>query len=98
MGKTVLQQIYDNEAGPGEAFLCNDPVCRKLNREIGGDYEYFKSRFSPEDWSRFQEMENRINARSCQHNYANFAYGFRLGVGLMLEVIADDGGLGRNDE
>jgi len=94
MSKTILQRIYDDEAGPGETFLCDDPLCRELNREISDDYDYFRGRMSPEDWKRFEKMDNLISERSCASSYANFTYGFRLGVRMMVEVLADSGGSG----
>ncbi|MEL7564742.1 MAG: DUF6809 family protein [Dehalobacterium sp.] len=97
MAKTLLQQLYDGEIYPGEVITCKGPKYRELTCKIIDEMEYFKKMLSPEDWNRFEKLDDMKFERSSDYTFAHFTYGFRLGVGLMVEALANGGKLVRND-
>jgi len=98
MSKTLLQQLYDGEIYPAEVIRCKTPEYKELNHKISDETEYFMERLSPDDWKRFEKLEDMKCDRSDAYVFANFTYGFRLGVGLMIEALANGGELVREDE
>lgn len=89
MTETLLKQLYNGEIYPSETINCKAPEYRELSHKISDETEYFKATLSPEDWSRLEQLDDMIHDRSAAYSYENFLYGFRLGVGLMIEVLTD---------
>lgn len=97
MSKSLLQQLYDGEVYPSENIKCNTLEYRELGGKIVEEKQYFKATLSPDDWSRFDKLEDMLYERSSAYAFTNFTYGFRLGVGLMIEALAN-GGVIRDEE
>lgn len=89
MTETLLKQLYNGEIYPSETINCKAPEYRELSHKISDETEYFKKTLSPEDWSRLEQLDDMIHDRSAAYSYENFSYGFRLGVGLMIEALTD---------
>lgn len=89
MTETLLKQLYNGEIYPSEIINCKDPQYRELSHKISDETEYFKKTLSPEDWKRLEQLDDMIDDRSAACSYENFSYGFRLGMGLMIEVFTD---------
>ena len=66
---------------------CKAPEYRELSYKISDETEYFKKTLSPEDWKRLEQLDDMIYDRSAAYSYENF--GYRLGVGLMIEALMD---------
>lgn len=88
MSKTLLQQLYDGEIYPGEAIWCKNHEYRELAQKIDNETEYFRKILSPEDWNRFENLYDMVTDKMSPYSYENFLYGFRLGVGMMVETFA----------
>ncbi|OPX87135.1 DUF6809 family protein [Pelotomaculum sp. PtaB.Bin117] len=97
MAKNLLQQLYDGEIYPREVITCEGPKYRELTRKIIDETEYFKKILLPEDWKRFEKLDDMKFERSSDYTFANFTYGFQLGVGLIVEALANGGKLVRNN-
>ncbi len=89
MTETLLKQLYNGEIYPGETINCKDPEYWELSKKISEKTEYFKKTLSREDRSRLEQLDDMIHDRSSAYSYENFSYGFRLGVGPMIEVLTD---------
>lgn len=83
----ILKQLYHGELYPDEAIMTSNPNYLKIQDRINGDYEHFKEKMSVEDAKRLEGLKNQTNDISAMEGYENFAYGFKLGVALMLEVF-----------
>ncbi len=90
MAKTLLQQLYDGEIYPADQIVPKNPQYRELCRKLGQEKQYLRERFD-----EMGDMHLEI-ASLC--GYEDFAYGFRLGAGLMIEALVSGNGLSRNDE
>ena len=89
MSKSLLQQLYDGEIYPAECVFPNESKDKKLNRNISNETKYFQSILSPENWKRFEQLDNMKSDRTLDYQYAFFAYGFRLAVGLIIEGLGN---------
>lgn len=85
--KTLLQQLYSGEVYPAEKIVVKTPEYRELNRKISDEITYFNSVLSPKDGERFADLGDMELQRSSAYAFENFVYGFRLGMGLMLETL-----------
>ncbi|MFI8715678.1 hypothetical protein QIH01_08505 [Brevibacillus brevis] len=90
MAKTLLQQLYDGEIYPAEQIVPKSPEYTELLRKLGTEKQYLRERFD-----EMGDMHLEI-ASLC--GYEDFAYGFRLGAGLMIEALVSGNGLSRNNE
>ena len=98
MSKSLLQHLYDGEIYPAENILPKTPEYRKLTHEISDETHYFKDKLSPDDWKRFEKLKDMEDERTSAYIFENFAYGFRLSMGLTIEALLNDGGLVRNND
>lgn len=87
MSKTLLQKLYDGEIYPAEQIVPRDPEYRETSRKISDEKEYFQEILTENDRQRFDKlMDSRYETESMD-SYESFVYGFRLGVGLMVETL-----------
>lgn len=87
----VLKDWYDGYIFPAENIIPKDPEYHALGNKIGVEKDYFAGRLSQEDCTRFQQLYELVLKESNIYAYANFVYGFKLGMLLMQEVVADGG-------
>lgn len=85
--KSLLQGLYAGEISPDELIVPKSREYRSMNRKIGEEKEYLKSRLSVEDCKRFEELDYLLMQTGSMNSEASFSYGFRLGVMLMIEVF-----------
>lgn len=88
--KSLLEQIYDGEFFPGELIRAKDPDYLPLCREVEKAYQYLCAALNDEGKQQLERMDNLRIQTSCMDAYANFAFGFRYGALLMLEIIAGE--------
>jgi hypothetical protein len=98
MAKTLLKQLFDGEIYPAEQIVPKSPEYKELCQKLIAEKKYLRERLSASDQERFEAMENMSQAIAAIYEYEDFSYGFRLGVGLMIEVFANSNGLHRGDE
>lgn len=98
MTKSLLQQLYDGEIYPAEQIVLKSPKHRELSRKLGEEKEYIRERLSVSDRERFEEMDSLYQEITSLYNYENFLYGFRLGVGLIIETPTTGNGFFKNND
>ena len=88
MKKTLLEQLYYCDFLPSESIQPSDPdyksTCQKIDEEI----TFLSERLSSGDKERLDTLVNLLFDKSCMTDYDNFAYGFRVGAQLILELMA----------
>lgn len=89
MSKALLQQLYDGEIYPAEQINPRNPEYRELCRKLGAERDYFREKFSGNERERFDGMDDMYHTMMAVYGYEDFACGFRLGAGLMAEVLSD---------
>lgn len=98
MGKPLLQQLYDGEIYPAEQIVPKSLEYTELLRKLSVEKKYLREKLSASDRERFDEIGNMHLEIASLCGCKDFAYGFQLGVGLMIEALASGNGLSHDDE
>ena len=78
---------------PNEHVTSNDPQYLKLSQKTSESKKIWKERLSEEE---FDELEALLDLYAQTHGMeltTIFKYGFRLGAGVMIEVLTGEEGL-----
>ncbi len=86
---TLLEQLYRGKIYPAENIVVRTQEYKDLKQKINDEKIYFKSILSSDDGKRFADLSDMELDRSAVYAFENFAYGFRLGMGLILETLND---------
>lgn len=84
---SILDDLYSGRIYPFEKILSKDKQYRPTNEKIGELREYFIEKLPPGDREKFNQWNHLIHESNYMDSYANFAYGFRLGIILLLDVL-----------
>lgn len=90
MSKSLLQKLYDGEIYPAEKICVRTPEFKELTRILSDEKQYFMNSLTPDEWKKFESIENLQIEKSSAYAFENFTYGFRLGVKLMIEAFGTD--------
>ncbi len=89
---SILRRLFSGELYPSEQIVPHDADYRSVTRKISDEKDYFKSRLSPADNERLEEMDGLRLDMAGMDSYACFSYGFKLGALLMCETFMSDDG------
>lgn len=84
---SILKDLYDGKIYPLDAIIPQDKEYQKTNEMIGEMRDYFEEKISSKDKEKFEQWTNLMRDSAYMEAYANFAYGFRLGMALWLDVL-----------
>jgi len=98
LGNSLLKRLYDGEIYPAEQTNPKQPEYKELLRKLSGEKEYFREKLPESDRERFDEIGNMYLEIASLCGYEDFAYGFRLGAGLMAEALVNGDGLARDED
>ncbi|MHA6530120.1 DUF6809 family protein [Paenibacillus sp. BAC0078] len=85
--RSHLEQMYHGNLSPDEKVIPTDPQYRQLSRKTSETIEAWRKRHSEEE---FNELETLLELYGQTHGMelaSSFTYGFRLGAGIMVEVL-----------
>jgi len=84
---SFVKDLYYGEISPWERGRPQDPKYADFTRRIIDIQKHFKDTLPPEQWKRFEELEN-LNTQSLSiDNLGAFSYGLSMGILLMIDVI-----------
>ena len=84
---SILDDLYNGRIYPFEQIVPADKNYRPVNAKVGEMREYFIEKLPPEDREKFSQWHSLIHEVNYMDSYANFVYGFRLGLLLGLETL-----------
>ncbi|WP_405115728.1 DUF6809 family protein [Paenibacillus sp. FSL K6-1217] len=90
---SILESLYHGNLHPDENIIPDDPQFSILRKRTSEIIEVWKGRLSTE---QFDELEALLDLYGQTHGMelaASFKYGFRLGAGIMVEVLTGEEGL-----
>ncbi|MEK5026781.1 MULTISPECIES: DUF6809 family protein [Paenibacillus] len=93
--RSLLDQLFHGNLCPDEKVVPNDPHYRQASRKTSETVEAWRKRHSEEE---FDELEKLLDLYGQTHGMelaSSFAYGFRLGAGIMVEVLTGKDELAR---
>ena len=88
--KTLLEQMYDGEFFPSEAVVSSNPDYVVMSHQEGEEIKYIASRLNDEDRVRFDKLVDLMGETEHMNDCANFAYGLRTGIILMIELFTSE--------
>lgn len=84
----IIKDLYNGELYPFENINPQDKEYQKTEIKTGEMKKHLWEKMSPEDQEKFEEWNRLQHECRCMEAYANFAYGFRLGIMMMVDVLA----------
>ncbi len=94
--KTLLEELYNGNVFPNELIVPRDPEYTRLNAKISEAIETWREKLSADDFKRLDSLIDLVGESGYLVETDTFIYGFRLGAGIMLEVMAEKDSLYRN--
>lgn len=86
---SILEDLYSGKIYPSEEIVPKEKNYRSINKEVGEFREYFREKIAPEDKEKFSQWDTLVHDTHYMECYANFSYGFRLGIMLLIDVLTD---------
>lgn len=84
---SVLEDLYSGNIYPSEHIVPQNKNYRPFSKEAGNLRNYFQQKMPVEDKEKFIHFDQLIQEVHSMECYENFAYGFRLGVLLLLDIL-----------
>lgn len=86
--RSFLEQLYCGEVFPGQQILPKDPAYFPTVSAISDVIDDLSARLGEEDRARIDRLVDLMHESACMTDYANFAYGFRMGALITRELAA----------
>lgn len=87
MTYSVMQNLYWGNLVPWERGRPQDPSYAPITQKASEINKHFKDILSPEEYKRFEEMEDLETERKNMEEIQLFEYAFRMGVLMMIDVF-----------
>lgn len=87
MSKSFMYDLYFGNLVPWERGRSQDPAYTPINRKISDIKVHFKGLLSPEEYQKFEEMEELKAQSGAIEDVDLFAYGLSMGILLMIDVF-----------
>jgi len=85
--KSLIEQLYRGELCPDEKIASGDANFQQLSQKLSQTMEHWKKRHTEADWLELEAMLELYAERQGMELASAFSYGFRLGAGIMVEVL-----------
>ena len=85
----ILEDLYSGRIYPSEKIVPKEKNYRTISKEVGEFREYFRKKIAQEDKDKFNQWGELVHDTHYMECYANFSYGFRLGILLLIDVLTD---------
>ena len=86
--KSILHQLYDGEIAPWEQFATTLTDSRAKRQEHLRHYESLRRTLTEEQRKELEEVTDEQLALFPLEQAESFIKGFRLGAGIMIEVLS----------
>lgn len=87
MKKGMMYDLYFGHLIPWERGCSQNPDYTPINRKISDIKEHFRDTLPPDEYKRFEELENLSAQSSTIEDVDIFEYGLSMGILLMIEVF-----------
>lgn len=88
---SLLESLYYGNLLPEEQVVPKDPQYRQLSRELSEAMLAWREKLSGEDFTELEaliDLQQKIQGMEMTEAFTN---GFKLGAGLMIEVLIGSG-------
>lgn len=87
MKRSMMYDLYFGHLVPWERGRSQNPDYTPVNRKISDIKEHFRDTLLPDEYKRFEELENLYADSSTIEDVDIFEYGMSMGILLMIEVF-----------
>lgn len=87
MRESTLKKLYFGKISPWERECLHDPEYTALSEKINDLVDRYKKLLPPEEYEKFEELQNLQGRAGCMVEADLFAYAFCTGVLLMIDVF-----------
>ncbi|MDE7219474.1 MAG: hypothetical protein K2O45_07625 [Oscillospiraceae bacterium] len=87
MRKSMIHELYYGNVSPWERKRILDPEFIALGKKIDDIVTHYKKLLSPEEYKKFEEMQNLQAQADVIQEAELFEYAFCAGVLLMIDVF-----------
>lgn len=91
--QNLLDQLYSGKLNPNENAVSRDPKYRETSQKISVGLESWKRGHSEEECKELEAILDLYKQTHEMELSSTFTYGFRLGAGLMVEILTGKSGL-----
>lgn len=85
--ESILEQIYSGGLNLDEKFVPRDPRYREASRKISEALQQWEEQHGPEEGQALEHLLDLLQETHDLELASSFIVGFRLGAGLMVEVL-----------
>lgn len=85
---SVIKELYEGNIYPCEEIVSRDKEYREISLSSGEMRESLLAKLAPQEQETFEQWYGMVHRLNCMEAYANFEYGFRLGIRLFLQVVS----------
>jgi len=85
--KNIMYDLYFGHLIPWERGRSQDPAYTPITRKISAIKEHIKATMPPDEYKRFEELENLYSQSATIEDVDLFGYGMSMGILLMIEVF-----------
>ena len=82
----VMEKLFNGEIYPSEKIHPDSDKYKLANARVGEIVDHFLKKMDEEDKALIEELMTQVYDANSELNYANFKYGFSLGMKLATEV------------
>jgi len=86
----IFHDLYLGQLALSERGKPNDPEYATIEGKIFDISEHFQNTLPPDEWKRFEELENLYISLSTIEEVDTFTYGLCMGISLMIGVTGFD--------
>ncbi len=87
MKESMIHELYFGRISPWERERIHTREYSELNKKIDDIVAHFKNLLSPEEYARFEEMQNLRAQTDIIDDVTLFEYSFRLGALMMIDIF-----------
>ncbi|WP_340025039.1 DUF6809 family protein [Paenibacillus sp. FSL K6-1096] len=88
--ESILESLYHGNLHPDEKIIPDDPQYSILRKRTSGITETWKKRLSADEFDQLEALLDLYGQCHGMELAASFKYGFRLGAGIVVEVLSGE--------
>lgn len=90
---SIIEALYNENLYPSARIVSKDPNYRASSHKINVAMDEWKSKLTKADFDKLIDLLDLHHSMHDMDSTASFAYGFKLGASIMIEVFHGKGDL-----
>ncbi|WP_341282223.1 DUF6809 family protein [Paenibacillus sp. FSL H8-0537] len=85
--RSLLEELYHGNMRPDEKRIANNPEYLQMSQHISEMMEAWKKKHTEDEYTKLEALLDLYAQAHSMELTSTFTYGFRLGAGIMTEVL-----------